>query len=91
MINEFILYALIAGAVLYGLAWLIFKERAIAWVITVVIGLVVVLFVFPAPTPAKTLWDIAANVTLFIQKVVYAVGWGAGAFGISLVCKKSYE
>ena len=88
MLNEFLLYAVIAGAVIYGVACLLTKDKAISWVISIVAGLAVIYFFFPDPKSAKTIGDIANNFTLLIQKAVYLAGWGVGSFVVSLICKR---
>lgn len=88
MFNEFVFYALLAGAIVFGSICLFFKDSSIAWLGTVLIGFAVILFVFPGPVAAKTVGDVANNLTLAIQKFIYAVGWLAGAFVASLIYKK---
>lgn len=91
MLNQFVMYAAISSAVVFGGTWLVVKDRSIAWIISVLLGAAVIIFVFPAPTAAKTLGDIAGNLTLLIQKAIYGVVWFAVAYGVSLLCKRPGE
>lgn len=91
MLNEFVFYAALASAIVFGGSWVIAKDRGIAWIISLLLGAGVILFVFPSPTAAKTLGDMAGNVTLFMQKAIYAAVWVAVAYGMSLVCKRQGE
>lgn len=86
MLNEFLLYAALAGAVVYGSVCFVLKDKTISWVVSVVAGLAVIYFFFPDPKSAKTIGDIANNLTLLIQKGIYLIGWGVGSFLVSLVC-----
>jgi hypothetical protein len=91
MLNEFVMYAALASAVVFGVTWFVVKDRSIAWIVSVLLGAAIIIFVFPAPTAARTLFDVAGNMTLLIQKAIYAVVWVLVANGISLVCKRPGE
>lgn len=88
MLNEFLLHAALAGAVVYGAACLVFKDKTISWIVSVLAGLAVTYFFFPDPKSAKTIGDIANNVTLLIQNGIYLIGWGVGSFLVNLVCSR---
>lgn len=91
MLNEFVFYAVLLGAVIFGVTWLLSKELGLAWLVTAVLGLSIIIFIFPSPINAKTLGDIATNLTLVIQKAVCTVGLAIGAFLLSLLCEESHE
>ena len=86
-INDFVFYSALAGAFVFILVWFLSKDKGIAWIVTVLAGLIIIIFVFPDPKPAKTIGDIANNGALFIQKVLYGGAWGLGAFVASLFFK----
>lgn len=88
MLNEFLLYAVISGAVVYGVVCLITKDKNVSWAISVFSGFSVVYFFFPEPQIAKTIADIADNFTLILQKAIYLLGWGVGSFVLSLKCNR---
>ncbi|SED10143.1 hypothetical protein [Pseudomonas anguilliseptica] len=84
LINEFLLYAALAGAAVYGLSyWMTKKDKGLAGLITAVLAFIVVVFIFPGAGNAENLSDIFSNLTLLIQKGIYLVGWFAGAFAVS--------
>ncbi len=80
MLNDFVFYSFLLGGFLFFVTWLLAKkDKGIAWVVTVIVGLLVVFFVFPSPQAAKDLADIANNATLFITKALYVIAWGGAA------------
>jgi len=80
LFNEFLLYAAITGAVLFGIACWLTKDKNLSWVISVI-----AVYFFPDPNSAKNLGNIANNITLPIQKGIYLVGWVAGISLVSLL------
>lgn len=91
MPNEFILYAAIAGAITTGVASLATKNKGMSWIISVAVGIIVIMFFFPDPKAAKTIGDMAENLTLVIQKLIYAAGWLGGTCLVGLLFDKSYR
>lgn len=87
MLNEFILYAAFGGALAFCISCAILKNKGLATAISILIGLALVLFVFPEPKAAKTLGDLANNISLIIQKAIYAAAWVAGSLATKFFCK----
>ncbi|WP_415894843.1 hypothetical protein ACMXYQ_11740 [Neptuniibacter sp. PT34_22] len=86
-INEFILYSALLGAIVYGAVWFFTKNEGASWGAAIVIGLLAILFAFGDPKSAKTLGDVASNLTLLIMKAIWLVALGAGAYVASLITK----
>lgn len=86
MLNEFVFYALIGGAAVFGISyWLVKKDKGIAWLITALLAFLVVVFIFPGPQTVSNLSDMFNNLALLFQKALYLIGWFAGAFAISKI------
>jgi len=60
MLNEFIFYAALASAIMFGATWLVLKDRGVAWLVSVLVGIGVISFVFPSPAAARTIGDVPA-------------------------------
>lgn len=91
MLNEVVLYAFIAGVLFFAVAWGIFKDGFVSALISVVIGLLFILFIFTEPKSAKSFGDMADNLTLLIMKGIWGVSWIAGvslAFWVANKLKK---
>lgn len=77
---DFAFYAfLLAGAVFLATWLLTKKDKNIAVVVTVIVGLLVVGFAFPSTQHASDLADVANNVSLGIGKLFYGAVWGITA------------
>ena len=76
--NEFVLYAVLAGAISYGFIWAISKDIALSYVSSTLAGIVCVLFFFPDPQVAKDLGDAAQNLALLLKKGLWILGWVVG-------------
>lgn len=88
MFNEFILYSFLLGAVSFGFVWALTKDIAIGGLASFVLGVVLIVFVFPEPESAKNLADVANNITLFIIKLIWGIGWLAGLVAASWGAKQ---
>jgi hypothetical protein len=89
MLNEFIFYAAISGAVSFGVIWAFLKDVGLGSIISAVLGVICIVFVFPEPESAKDLAGLANNISLIIIKIIWGLGWGAGIFGASLIAKQA--
>lgn len=49
-----------------------------------VVGILIVLFIFPDPQIAKNLADIFNNYSLAIQKIIWIAAWGGTAYIVML-------
>lgn len=85
---EYLFYSLLLGAIIFGIVWAVSRNNELAWVVSLSAGAIVILFVFADPKAAKTLGDIANNLTLFILKAMWVAGWVVGAWGASVVTSK---
>jgi hypothetical protein len=80
MIKEFMFYSFLLGAALFFGTWLLAKkDKGIAWIVTAIVGFLVVAFVFPSPQPAPDISGLLGNFTLFLSKVAYVISWGGAA------------
>ncbi|WP_454843791.1 hypothetical protein [Pseudomonas gorinensis] len=80
MIKEFMFYSFLLGGALFFGTWLLArKDKGIAWIVTAIVGFLVVAFVFPGPQHARDLAGIADNISLFISKGLYVIAWGGAA------------
>ncbi|AZE30145.1 hypothetical protein [Pseudomonas chlororaphis] len=81
MLVDFVFYSLLIGAAFFAVVYFLAKKnKGIAWISTVVVALLVVVFVFPSAEHAKTLSDIAKNLALLASKAVYLLAWGSAAW-----------
>lgn len=81
MLTDFVFYSLLIGAAFFaGVYFLAKKDKGIAWIATVIVALLVVVFVFPSPEQAKTLSDILTNLSLVVSKAGYLLAWGSAAW-----------
>lgn len=80
MLKDLMFYSFILSAAIFaGTYYLTKKNKGLAWIVTIVVALVVVGFVFPSPQHAQDLSVIAENITLLISKGVYLLCWGGAA------------
>ena len=82
MAIEFIFYAACAGAALNGLIYAFTKDHGTSLIVSVLAGLVVVVYFFPNPTHAETLGAMATNVTRVLEKVIYLAAWVGGSWAV---------
>jgi hypothetical protein len=84
MVIEYIFYAALGGAGVFAAAYFLTKkDKGLAWLVTIGVAALAVVFVFPGPQQASNLGHIAGNIILLIHKGLYLIGWGAGAFAVS--------
>ncbi|MEZ7208569.1 hypothetical protein [Pseudoalteromonas sp. DY56-GL79] len=88
MLNEFVLYSFLLGALAQVVVWAISKDSAIGGIASFALGIIFVLFVFPEPESAKDLAGVADNLTLIIIKVLWGLGWLAGLVSAFWCTKK---
>ncbi|MFW9266500.1 hypothetical protein ACLK1G_04805 [Pseudomonas sp. NR3] len=80
MLNDLMFYSFFFSAAVFAVTYyLTQKSKGLAWIVTIVVALVVVGFVFPSPQQAHDLSNIANNFTLLISKVIYLLCWGGAA------------
>lgn len=85
---EYLFYSILLGAVVFGATRAVTKNNGIAWLVSIALGVVAILFFFGDAKTAKTLGDIANNITLLIFKAVCAVGWLTGTWGAFWLASK---
>jgi hypothetical protein len=83
MVKELVLFALLGSAFTFGVTWLFVSDRGMAWIASLAVGAVVILFDFSEPAEARTIGDIAGNLALIMQKTIYGIVWLAASFGVS--------
>lgn len=77
---DFAFYSFLISAVLFFVIWLLTnKSKGLAWVVTVIVGLLVVSYGFQPPQQAPDIAGLANNATLAISKVIYGAAWGGAA------------
>lgn len=77
---DFLFYSFLISAALFFGTWLLAnKSKGIAWVVTVIVGFLVITYGFQPPQQAPDIAGLANNATLAISKVLYGVAWGGAA------------
>lgn len=80
MIQDFVFYSFLIGGALFFVTWLLAKkDKGIAWIVTAIVGFLVVAFVFPSPQPAQDVSGLIGNFTLLLTKAAYVASWGGAA------------
>lgn len=85
MLNTQLLLAALCGAITaIILYFLTRKNKSMSWMMSAVVGILIVLFIFPDPQIAKNLADIFNNYSLAIQKIIWIAAWGGTAYIVML-------
>lgn len=86
-LNQIVLYALLCGAGVFIGIWGWLRDVSMAWIVSLVLAVAIVWFVFPDPTPAEMVVNILDNFTLMIYKVGWTVAWFFGSLGVYFVVR----
>lgn len=77
---DFVFYSFLISAVLFFVTWLLSnKNKGIAWIVTLIVGFLVITFGFQPPQQAPDFAGLANNATLLISKLLYGAAWGGAA------------
>lgn len=85
-LNTLLLLAALGGALLAIILYFwTGKNKSMSWLMSAVIGILVVLFLFPDPEIAKNLAGVFNNYSLVVQKLIWVVSWGGAAYLVLLL------
>ena len=86
---EHIFYHFLISLVTYGICFAAFKKsEGLAFLVTVGIGVLAVIFLFPDPVKTRKLSDLFLNIALLIEKGFFVATWGAGIYTANEIRKK---
>lgn len=86
-LNQIVFYALLCGVGVFIGIWGWLRDVSMAWIVSLVLAVAIVWFVFPDPTPAEMVVNVLDNVTLIMYKVGWSVAWFVGSLGVYFVVR----